>query len=87
MMKDTGDIVTDPTLKQIKSGSSAQVTFVFSNRQESEEEPSIVSAYTEGRLKPAKLQECLSAAHLASQKIFQFYRSSIARKFSKDISS
>ena len=87
VMKDTGEIVTDPTLKQIKSGSSAQVTFVFSNRQESEEEPSIVSAYTEGRLRPAKLQECLSAAHLASQKIFQFYRSSIARKFSKDISS
>ena len=33
VMKDTGDIVTDPSLKQIRSGSSAILTFVFSNRQ------------------------------------------------------
>ena len=86
-MKDTGDIVTDPTLKQIRSGSSALLTFVFSNRSESEEEPSIVSAYSEGRVSPVKLQECLRAAHVSSQKIFQFYRSSIARKYSKENSS
>ena len=34
VMKDTGDIVTDPSLKQIKAGSSALATFVFSNRSE-----------------------------------------------------
>ena len=33
VIKDTGDIVTDPSLKQIRSGSSAILTFVFSNRQ------------------------------------------------------
>ena len=33
VMKDTGDIVTDPSLKQTRAGSSALLTFVFSNRQ------------------------------------------------------
>ena len=47
----------------------------------------LVSSYTEGRVTPARLQESLAAAHTASQKIFDFYRSSIAKKFSKEINS
>ena len=101
LCRDSGDIVTDPSLKQL-ARSSACLTFVFSSRSDSQvylffspvfslhtaylpqDSPSIVSSYSEGRLSPAKLQECLSAAHLASQKIFQFYRSSLARKLSKE---
>ena len=104
LCRDSGDIVTDPGLKQL-ARSSACLTFVFSSRSDSQvylflnslvvyfslhtaylpqDSPSIVSSYSEGRLSPAKLQECLSAAHLASQKIFQFYRSSLARKLSKE---
>ena len=83
LCRDSGDIVTDPGLKQL-ARSSACLTFVFSSRSDSQDSPSIVSSYSEGRLSPAKLQECLLAAHLASQKIFQFYRSSLARKLSKE---
>ena len=82
-----GDIICDPTQKQMDK-SSARMTIVFSNRQSADStSPSIVSCYTEGRVSPDMLQQCVSAGHLASQEIFKFYRSSMARKFSKEIDS
>merc|ERR1711862_132982 len=77
-----GSIVCDPTNKQ--SGRSvASLIFVFSSRQSEDGSPSIVSCYTQGRVSQTKLQECISAAHIASQEIFAFFRSTMSRKFSK----
>jgi len=84
LMKDD-TIICDPTQKQFGK-KKAHMTFVFSSRQSNEDSPSLVSTYVEGRVSPEKLQECLVAAHISSQEIFKFYRSSIARKFSKELS-
>jgi hypothetical protein len=56
---------------------------VFSNRQPGGQ-AGLVSTHTQGLVDQARLQECLSAAQLASQAIFQFYKQTVAKKFSKD---
>ena len=81
-----GELLTDPTSKQL-SRSAASLLFVFSSRTSGEGGPLLVSSYTEGRVTPARLQESLAAAHTASLKIFEFYRTSIAKKFSKEMKS
>eukprot|EP00092_Neocalanus_flemingeri_P008252 GFUD01008898.1.p1 GENE.GFUD01008898.1~~GFUD01008898.1.p1 ORF type:complete len:229 (-),score=60.50 GFUD01008898.1:84-770(-) len=77
-----GSILCDPTQKQM-SQSAASLLFVFSNRQECGV-PGLVTSHTEGVVDQIKLQECLSAASIASQSLFQFYKKTIAKKFSKD---
>ena len=78
-----GSILCDPTLKQL-SQSTASLLFVFSNRV-SGGVPGLVTCHTEGVVDHTKLQECITAASLATQSIFQFYKKTIAKKFSKEV--
>ena len=79
-----GQLVCDPTAAQ-EEAAAATATFIFSNRgAEAGAQPGLVSSHTVGRLSPAKLQECCAAATTASQAVLQFYRDTIARKFSKE---
>ena len=82
MVGKDGSILCDPTLKQL-SQSSVSLMFVFSNRQAGGV-AGLVSTHTEGLVDQARLQECLSAAQLAAQHIFQFYKQTVANKFSKE---
>ena len=84
VISESGDLICDPTEKQWEQ-SVAGLVFVFSSRQ-STTEPVIVSCHTQGRVSEKQLQECISAAHEASQDVFKFYRDTISRKFSKEIS-
>ena len=44
------------------------------------------ASHVEGRCSEAKYQECLGAAACAVDKIFDFYRECVRRKFSKEFS-
>ena len=74
-----GELLVDPTLKQARN-SSAEAMFVFSSREEG-----AVSSVIDGKLGHDQLQQALTAARLASKAIFEFYRETIRRKFSKEI--
>jgi len=74
-----GELLVDPTLKQAKKA-SAEAMFVFSSREEG-----AVSSVVDGKLGHDQLQQALTAARLASKAIFEFYRETIRRKFSKEI--
>ena len=59
--------------------SRAEAMFVFSSREEG-----AVSSVVEGKLGHDQLQQALTAAKLASKAIFEFYRETIRKKFSKE---
>ena len=59
--------------------SRAEAMFVFSSREEG-----AVSSVVEGKLGHDQLQQALTAARLASKAIFEFYRETIRKKFSKE---
>jgi len=73
-----GELMVDPTLKQARN-SRAEAMFVFSSREEG-----AVSSVVEGKLGHDQLQQALTAARLASKAIFEFYRETIRKKFSKE---
>ena len=92
-----GELMVDPTLKQARAfltkvkskvlkstliqarNSRAEAMFVFSSREEG-----AVSSVVEGKLGHDQLQQALTAARLASKAIFEFYRETIRKKFSKE---
>ena len=60
--------------------SVAEVVFVYESRTRS-----VLSTHSEGLLSQQKFQECLTATQAAVDKIFQFYRVVIQKKFSKGV--
>jgi len=81
-----GDIVCDPSQKQVDR-SVARAMFTFSSKPAANGSPIIVSTIVSGKVSPDQLQQCLTAAHTASSQVFKFFRETVARKFSKEISS
>ena len=67
-------------LKLQAKKASAEAMFVFSSREEG-----AVSSVVDGKLGHDQLQQALTAARLASKAIFEFYRETIRRKFSKEV--
>ena len=59
---------------------SAKLTFVLDSVEQS-----ILASHLEGKCAEKKFQECLATAKEASLRIFDFYRDSVRRKFSKDL--
>ena len=81
-----GDIVCDPTGKQMTK-SVANLVLTFSSKPAPDGSPIIVSTSVNGRVTSDQLQQCITAAHNAANTVFKFFRETIARKFSKEISS
>ena len=80
--KETKSIVAvDPDTVRLRRAFDVEacVTFVFESRNKD-----ILATHVTGKCSEEKFQECLSAAKTASDKIFQFYREVVERKFSKD---
>ena len=73
-----GTVVLDPNTKQ-NSKAVASLLFTFESRSRA-----VISSHTEGKVSQLKMQECMSMAKGAADKVFQFYRSVIGRKFSKE---
>ncbi|XP_037740389.1 exosome complex component RRP46 [Chelonia mydas] len=73
----TGAIGLDPTAKQEKEA-RAVVTFAISSV-----ERQVLMSTTKGTCSVEELQQCIAAAQRASGAIFQFYRDSVRRKYSK----
>lgn len=82
VITETGGIELDPCERRVLSGDErklarADFTFAF----DSVEKRSI-SCYATGLYSPDELQEAMSAAQAASEKVFLFYKTSF-RKFTK----
>ncbi|TFJ99427.1 macrophage-stimulating protein receptor [Platysternon megacephalum] len=73
----TGAIGLDPTAKQEKEA-RAVLTFAISSV-----ERQVLMSTTKGTCSVEELQQCIAAAQRASGTIFQFYRDSVRRKYSK----
>jgi ribonuclease PH len=73
-----GSVVLDPNLKQ-NSKAVASLIFTFESRTRA-----VISSHSEGKVSQLKMQECLSMAKTAADKVFQFYRLVIGRTFSKE---
>lgn len=65
--------------KREAAKADAVLTFVFESTKKD-----ILSSHVEGRCSEAKFQECLGAATCAVDKVFDFYRECVRRKFSKE---
>ncbi|KAM9325495.1 exosome complex component RRP46 [Gastrophryne carolinensis] len=76
-LDDDGEITLDPTNKQQKE-SRAVLTFAIEST-----EKKVLTVFTKGVYSPAELQQCIAAAQSSAQKIFQFYRDSVKRRYSK----
>ncbi|XP_035240169.1 exosome complex component RRP46 isoform X1 [Anguilla anguilla] len=74
-----GHIVTDPTAQQEKD-SRAVMTFAIDSAQHR-----VMMSSTKGSFSVNELQQCIAVSQRASEKIFQFYRESIRRRYSKTV--
>ncbi|NXF42390.1 EXOS5 protein, partial [Nyctibius bracteatus] len=72
-----GSIVLDPTSRQ-EQEARAVLTFAIDSV-----ERKVLSATTKGSCSVEEMQQCLVAAQRAADTIFQFYRDSVRRKYSK----
>ncbi|XP_043918686.1 exosome complex component RRP46 isoform X2 [Protopterus annectens] len=72
-----GNIVLDPTAKQEKESRAVLIFGIEST------EKKVLLLTTKGSCSVEELQRCLAICQKASEKIFQFYRDSLRRKFSK----
>ena len=77
-LRQDGSILLDPSSRQLRDG-VATLVFVFESRT-----MSVISTHTQGPINPEKYQQCLAISKTAVEKIFQFYRSVMGKKFSKD---
>ncbi|XP_053865617.1 exosome complex component RRP46 [Malaclemys terrapin pileata] len=73
----TGAISLDPTAKQEKEA-RAVLTFAISSVEQQ-----VLMSTSKGTCSVEELQRCIAAAQRASGAIFQFYRDSVRRKYSK----
>ncbi|KAM9317533.1 exosome complex component RRP46 isoform 2-T2 [Pholidichthys leucotaenia] len=74
-----GQIVTDPTADQEKE-SRALMTFAIDSK-----ERRVMMSSTKGSFSVHELQQCIAVCQRASEKIFQFYRDSVSRRYSKSL--
>ncbi|MEE6491290.1 hypothetical protein FKM82_016164 [Ascaphus truei] len=72
-----GHLTLDPTAKQEKE-SRALLTFALESV-----EKKVLMMSTRGAYSNTELQQSIAAAQNASHKLFQFYRDSVRRKYSK----
>ncbi|KAI7802765.1 exosome complex component RRP46 [Triplophysa rosa] len=72
-----GQIITDPTTRQEKE-SRALFTFAIDSV-----EHNVLMSTTKGSFSVKELQQCIAISHKASEQIFQFYRDSVKRRYSK----
>ncbi|XP_047450980.1 exosome complex component RRP46 [Mugil cephalus] len=74
-----GQIITDPTAAQEKE-SRALMTFAIDST-----ERRVMMSSTKGSFSVYELQQCIAVSQKASEKIFQFYRDSVRRRYSKTL--
>ncbi|XP_037314400.1 exosome complex component RRP46 [Pungitius pungitius] len=74
-----GQIITDPTAAQEKE-SRAVMTFAIDSK-----ERRVMMSSTKGSFSVNELQQCVAVSQKASEKIFQFYRDSVKRRYSKTL--
>lgn len=74
---DEGTIIVDPTLKVVQDAASV-LHFAFDNT-----EKNVVLSSTEGNFSTDQYISCLKSCQEACKTLFQFYRSSAERRFSK----
>ncbi|XP_053123092.1 exosome complex component RRP46 isoform X2 [Hemicordylus capensis] len=72
-----GNITLDPTAKQEKEA-QAVLTFAIDST-----EKKVLMSSTKGTYSEEELQQCIAASQRAADTIFQFYRDSAHRKYSK----
>ncbi|XP_048836041.1 exosome complex component RRP46 [Brienomyrus brachyistius] len=72
-------IVTDPTSQQEKE-SRALMTFAIDSA-----ERKVMMSSTRGSFSVNELQQCVALSQRASEEIFQFYRDSVRRRYSKTL--
>ncbi|KAI5098419.1 exosome complex component RRP46, partial [Silurus meridionalis] len=70
-------IITDPTAQQEKE-SRALMTFAIDSK-----EHNILMSSTKGSFSVKEMQRCIAVSQKASERIFQFYRDSVKRRYSK----
>lgn len=73
----TGTITLDPTAKQEKEARAVLTVAISSVERQ------VLMCTTKGTCSVEELQQCIAAAQRASGAIFQFYRDSVRRKYSK----
>ncbi|KAI1893676.1 hypothetical protein AGOR_G00126150 [Albula goreensis] len=74
-----GQIITDPSAQQEKN-SRAVLTFAIDSAQRR-----VMMSTTKGSFSVNELQQCIAVSQKASEKIFQFYRDSVKRRYSKTL--
>ncbi|XP_034024472.1 exosome complex component RRP46 [Thalassophryne amazonica] len=72
-----GEIIIDPTAPQEKE-SRALMTFAIDSTHQG-----VMMSSTKGSFTELELQKCVAISQKASEKIFQFYRDSVRRRYSK----
>ncbi|GAA6068295.1 exosome complex component RRP46 [Tachysurus ichikawai] len=72
-----GQIITDPTAQQEKE-SRALLTFAIDSK-----EHNVMMSSTKGSFSMNEMQQCIAVSQKASERIFQFYRDSVKRRYSK----
>ncbi|XP_030622248.1 exosome complex component RRP46 [Chanos chanos] len=72
-----GQIITDPSVQQEKE-SRALLTFAIDSV-----ERKVMMSSTKGSFSVKELQQCIAVSQKASEEIFQFYRDSVKRRYSK----
>ncbi|XP_055029979.2 exosome complex component RRP46 [Misgurnus anguillicaudatus] len=75
--KEEGQIITDPTARQEKE-SRALLTFAIDSV-----ERNVLMSSTTGSFSVKELQQCIAISQKASEQVFQFYRDSVKRRYSK----
>ncbi|KAF3847338.1 hypothetical protein F7725_020366 [Dissostichus mawsoni] len=73
------EIITDPTAAQEKE-SRALMTFAIDSKEQR-----VMMSYTKGSFSVHELQQCIAVSQKASENIFQFYRDSVRRRYSKNL--
>ncbi|KAM9853752.1 exosome complex component RRP46 [Aulostomus maculatus] len=74
-----GQIITDPTAAQ-EAESRALMTFAIDSKDHK-----VLMSSTKGSFSVHELQQSIAVSQRASEKIFQFYRDSVRRRYSKSI--
>ncbi|XP_003968627.1 exosome complex component RRP46 [Takifugu rubripes] len=74
-----GEIITDPTAAQEKE-CRALLTFAIDSKK-----CRVMMSSTKGSFSVQELQQCIAISQKASEKIFQFYRDSVQRRYSKNL--
>lgn len=72
-----GQIITDPTARQEKESRALLMFAIDSGEQ------NVLMSTTTGSFSVKELQQCIAISQRASEQIFQFYRDSVKRRYSK----